>query len=63
MRIPPNVKTGQKIRAKGKGVLDAATSLRGDQITRLNIEMPENVDAEFKKAIEEWNTRKAKGAL
>ena len=60
MNIPPNVKAGQKLRAKGKGVLDSKTNTRGDQIVILNIKMPENVDAEFKKAVEEWTHRKVK---
>lgn len=61
MKIPPNVTSNQKIRIKGKGVLDNITKIRGDQIAILKIKMPENVDEEFKKAVEDWTKRQAKG--
>lgn len=57
MKIPANVSSGQKLRAKGKGVLDPATQTRGDQIVILHVKMPEKVDEEFKKAVEAWSKR------
>jgi len=63
MNIPPNVSSGQKLRVKGKGVLDPATNSRGDQIAILKIKMPENVDAEFRKAVEDWRNRQAKESV
>lgn len=63
MNIPPNVSSGQKLRAKGKGVLDPVTNSRGDQIAILKIKMPEKVDAEFRKAVEDWSKRQAKESV
>ena len=63
MNIPPNVSSGQKLRAKGKGVLDPVTNTRGDQIAVLKIKMPEKVDAEFRKAVEDWSKRQAKESV
>jgi DnaJ-class molecular chaperone len=57
MNVPANVKSGQKLRAKGKGVPDPKTSSRGDQIVALHINMPDKVDAEFRQAIEAWRNR------
>lgn len=63
MKIPAKVKSDQKLRLKGKGVVDAKTKIRGDQIAILKIMMPENVDDEFKKAIEDWSKRQMKESL
>ena len=63
MNIPPNVSSGQKLRAKGKGVFDPVTNSRGDQIAILKVKMPENVDAEFRKAVEDWSKRQTKESV
>ncbi len=60
MKIPTKVTSDQKLRLKGKGVVDNVTKLRGDQIALLKIKMPENVDDEFRKAVEEWAKRQSK---
>ncbi len=60
MKIPAKVKSDQRVRLKGKGVLDPSTKTRGDQIVILKMIMPENVDDEFKKAVEDWNRRQIK---
>lgn len=57
MKIPANIKSDQKIRAKGKGAIDPATLLRGDQIVTLKVKMPDKLDNEFKLAIEAWAKR------
>ena len=58
--IPSNVKSDQKLRIKGKGVVDSGNKSRGDQIAILKIQMPENIDEEFRKAVEDWSKRKVK---
>lgn len=63
MKIPAKVTSDQKLRLKGKGVLDNATKLRGDQIAILKIQMPEYVDDEFKKAVEDWAKRQTKESV
>ncbi len=60
MKIPAKVKFDQRVRLKGKGVLDPSTKIRGDQIVILKMMMPENVDDEFKKAVEDWSKRQTK---
>ena len=60
MKIPAKVTSNQKLRLKGKGVVDNVTKMRGDQIAILKIKMPENVDDEFKKAVEDWTQRQSK---
>jgi DnaJ-class molecular chaperone len=62
MKIPAPVTSGQKVRLRGKGVLDPVTKLRGDQLVMLKINMPVNVDDEFKKAIKDWSERQPKEA-
>ena len=59
MKIPPNITSDQKIRAKGKGAFDSTTMVRGDQIVTLKIKMPDKVDAEFSAAVEAWAKRTA----
>ena len=63
MKIPAKVTSNQKLRLKGKGVLNNVTKMRGDQITILKIKMPENVDDEFRKAVEDWTKRQTKESL
>jgi DnaJ-class molecular chaperone len=58
MKIPRNVTSDQRMRVKGKGVGDAVSGTRGDQIATLRIKMPENVDDELRKAVEDWTLRK-----
>ena len=60
MKIPAKVTSDQKLRLKGRGVVDNVTKLRGDQIALLKIKMPENVDDEFRKAVEDWTKRQSK---
>jgi DnaJ-class molecular chaperone len=57
MKLPNNLKTDQKIRVKGKGVGAVGSPARGDLIATLKIQMPLNVDDEFRKAVEALNER------
>lgn len=63
MKIPANVKSDQKVRLKGKGVPDSNTQIRGDQIAILKIVMPDNIDDEFRKAVEDWSRRQVKESV
>jgi len=60
MKIPAKVTSDQKLRLKGKGVFDNVLKLRGDQIAILKIKMPENVDDELRKAVEDFTKRQSK---
>ena len=59
MKLPNNLKTDQKIRMKGKGVGVSGSATRGDQIAILKIQMPLNVDDDFRMAVEAFSARQA----
>lgn len=56
MKIPANVRDGQRLRVTGKGV-KSVDGRRGDQYVRLKLAMPENVDEEFRQAVAAWSRR------
>jgi len=56
LKIPANVKMGQKMRVGGKGVPQKGGA-RGALIVKLNLQMPEKVDEEFKQAVAAWSAR------
>ncbi len=58
LMVPPNISAGQKMRVGNKGV-PYADGKRGAQIVKLNVQMPETIDEEFRKAVEAWSKRKA----
>lgn len=49
MSVPAGANSGQTLRLKGRGVKG-----KGDQLVRLNVVMPEKIDDELKRFIEEW---------
>jgi DnaJ-class molecular chaperone len=63
MKIPNNVTSDQKVKVKGKGVVDPATGARGDQIVILKIKMPDNIDDDFRNAVEKWGERQIKKSV
>ncbi len=49
MTVPPGASSGQTLRLKGRGVKG-----KGDQLVKLNVTMPETIDDDLKRFIEEW---------
>lgn len=49
MTVPPGATSGQTLRLKGRGVKG-----KGDQLVKLNVAMPETIDDDLKRFIEEW---------
>ena len=49
MTVPPGANSGQTLRLKGRGVKG-----KGDQLVKLNVVMPEAIDEDLKRFIEEW---------
>jgi DnaJ-class molecular chaperone len=49
MNVPAGANSGQTLRLKGRGVKG-----KGDQLVRLNVIMPETIDDDLKRFIEEW---------
>jgi DnaJ-class molecular chaperone len=50
--IPAGSNTGQTLRLKGRGVKG-----KGDQLVKLNIVLPDQIDDELKAMAEEWRTK------
>lgn len=55
VRIPAGSNTGTTLRLKGKGIGEAKSDARGDQMVRLKVVLPENQDADLKKWVSEWS--------
>ncbi len=56
LKIPAGSNTGTVLRLKGKGILSQATRQRGDQLVKLRVVLPDQVDPELKEFIEGWST-------
>lgn len=54
LRIPPGTQTGAVFRLKGKGVPDVQGYGRGDQLVRVNVEVPRKLTARQRELIEEF---------
>jgi DnaJ-class molecular chaperone len=54
LKIPAGSNTGTVLRLKGKGILSQATRQRGDQLVKLRVVLPDQVDPELKEFIEGW---------
>jgi DnaJ-class molecular chaperone len=55
LKIPAGSNTGTVLRLKGKGILNQATRQRGDQLVKLRVVLPDQVDPELKEFIERWS--------
>jgi curved DNA-binding protein len=51
LKIPAGVQSGQKLRLKGRGVIDTKTKKRGDQYVVIQIKIPPKIDSGTKKAL------------
>ncbi len=64
LKIPPSTSSGQKLRLKGKGLINPKTNSKGDMIVEIKIVPPPTKDIEVRrllKIIEEkapYNPRK-----
>jgi molecular chaperone DnaJ len=56
LKIPQGTKSGQKFRLREKGVLNARTNVRGDQIVEVAIEAPVVQDERTKEILREYGT-------
>ncbi len=57
LRIPRGSNSGTVLRLKGKGVLDAKSSQRGDHLIELRVALPDKPDAELEKLVSDWETQ------
>ena len=56
LKVPQGTKSGQKFRLREKGVLNARTNVRGDQIIEIEIEAPVVQDERTKELLREYAT-------
>lgn len=54
MSVPKGASSGQKLRLKGKGILQPKTGQRGDQYVALQIKLPGEPDDELERFVERW---------
>lgn len=57
LRVPKGSNSGTVLRLKGKGVLDAKTSQRGDHLIEIRIMLPERPDTELERLVTEWEAQ------
>lgn len=55
INVPKGSQNGQVLRLRGKGIKSAAGT--GDQLVRLRIVMPEEIDNELESFFQDWSTR------
>ncbi|MCG2705100.1 MAG: molecular chaperone DnaJ [Candidatus Omnitrophica bacterium] len=54
MKIPPGTQSGKIFRIKDKGIPDVHTKRSGDELVRVNIEIPKRLTSEQRRLIEEF---------
>jgi molecular chaperone DnaJ len=54
MKIPAGTQSGRIFRLKGKGIADLHSRDPGDELIRVNVEIPQHLNAEQRRAIEEF---------
>lgn len=54
MKIPPGTQGGKIFRLRGKGIVDIHQYGRGDQLVKVQVEVPTDLTAEQKKALKEF---------
>lgn len=59
LKIPKGSSGGQVLRLKGKGVKKSGKAGKGDQLVELRIVLPEKVDPELEKMMEDWRSSHA----
>ncbi len=55
LKVPPKVNTDTKLRLSGQGVYNRKTKQRGDQIIRLKVRLPTEIDSDLENAIKNWS--------
>jgi len=57
LNIPKNSSSGKTMRLKGKGATDAKSKKSGDQLVKLMVMLPSEVDSDLEKSIKKWSTK------
>ena len=61
LKIPPGTQPGRVFRLKGKGIKDLYGYGSGDQLVRVDIEVPERLSSEERKLLEEFGKLRDSG--
>ena len=54
MKIPPGAQSGSIFRLKGKGIFDLHSKNMGDELVKVNVEIPRRLSVQQRQAIEEF---------
>lgn len=54
MKVPPGTQSGRVFRLKDKGIPDVYGRGKGDELVEVNVEIPQNLNAQQRKLIEEF---------
>jgi molecular chaperone DnaJ len=54
MKIPPGTQSNTVFRLKGKGIMDLHSKIIGDELVKVNVQIPQRLNAEQRKLIEEF---------
>lgn len=54
VKVPAGSNTGSTLRLKGRGILDPRSRQRGDQYVKLKVVLPEKIDSDLRRFIEDW---------
>ena len=59
MTVPAGASSGQSLRLKGKGIAAVRGAVAGDQLVRLKIVLPKEINPELREFMEEWQSKNA----
>jgi len=57
LNIPKNSSSGKIMRLKEKGAADVKTKKKGDQLVKLMVMLPDEIDSDLEKCIKEWSSK------
>jgi DnaJ-class molecular chaperone len=57
LSLPKGTSSGRILRLKGKGIANARTKRKGDQLVEIQIVMPSPIDSDLEAAISQWQTK------
>ena len=57
LNIPKNSSSGKIMRLKEKGAIDTKTKKKGDQLVKLMVMLPDEIDDDLEKSIKKWSSK------
>jgi DnaJ-class molecular chaperone len=57
LTVPKGTSSGRTMRLKGRGIANARTKAKGDQLVEIQIVMPQTIDADLETAIRQWQAK------